>query len=337
MLTLIIAILSFIIGGFLIYFVLRPRLNNIQKLNEEIVKQNKDLESKNMDLDDQYTILSTAVKAITSRKEEVENNLNILQSKRDEVENSLNSLQNQAKQSADIFYQQSMENARVRLEYDLNKQEFKYTKAKEEYENEYQSTLVDCSLELSNLIDSKKEELTKLDEEIQLHSREVAAAVDAAKRAEEIKTKADFYKLQLPQIDIDEIGLLRSIEPKLRDKDILNKVIWKSYYEKPTTDLIGRVIGSGVHTGIYKITNLENQMCYVGQAVDLSARWKQHIKRGIGAEPATRNKLYPAMLAIGVENFSFEVIEECSREELDVREDYWQDYFKAKEFGYSIK
>jgi len=107
-----------------------------------------------------------------------------------------------------------------------------------------------------------------------LHSREVAAAVDAAKRAEEIKTQADFYKLQLPQIDIDEIKLLRSIEPKLRDKDILNKVIWKSYYEKPTTDLIGRVIGSGIHTGIYKITNLENQMCYVGQAVDLSSRWK---------------------------------------------------------------
>ena len=67
--------------------------------------------------------------------------------------------------------------------------------SKEEYENEYQSTLVDCSLELSNLIDSKKEELNKLDEEIQLHSREVAAAVDAAKRAEEIKNQADFYKL----------------------------------------------------------------------------------------------------------------------------------------------
>jgi uncharacterized membrane-anchored protein YhcB (DUF1043 family) len=52
MLTLIIAILAFIVGGFLIYFILRPRLNNIQKLNEEIVKQNKELESKNSDLDD---------------------------------------------------------------------------------------------------------------------------------------------------------------------------------------------------------------------------------------------------------------------------------------------
>jgi predicted nucleic acid-binding protein len=52
MLTLIIAILAFIIGGFLIYFILCPRLNNIQKLNEEIIKQNKELESKNLDLDD---------------------------------------------------------------------------------------------------------------------------------------------------------------------------------------------------------------------------------------------------------------------------------------------
>ena len=323
MLTLVVAVLSLIIGGLLIYLVLRPRLNNIQKLNEEVARQNIQLKAENLDLDDQYTILSTAVKVLSSKKEE--------------IENSLTSLQNQAQQSADIFYKQSMENAKTKLVYDLNQEQFKYEKAKEECQNIYESTLADCSLELSTLINSKKEELNKLDEESYLHSREVAAAVDAAKRAEEIKTKADFYKLQLPQIDIDEIKLLRSIEPKLRDKDILNKVIWKSYYEKPTTDLIGRVIGSGVHTGIYKITNLENQMCYVGQAVDLAARWKQHIKRGIGAEPPTRNKLYPAMLSIGVENFSFEIIEECSREELDAREDYWQEYFKAKEFGYSIK
>jgi group I intron endonuclease len=78
-------------------------------------------------------------------------------------------------------------------------------------------------------------------------------------------------------------------------------------------------------------------MCYVGQAANLAERWKQHIKRGLGADPVTKNKLYPAMKAIGVENFSFEVIEECERSKLDEREDYWQDFFKAKEFGYSIK
>jgi hypothetical protein len=98
--------------------------------------------------------------------------------------------------------------------------------------------------------------------------------VSAAKRAEELKTQADFYKIQLSDIDIQEIEMLRNVAPYLRDKEPLNKVIWKVYYEKPTTDLIGRVIGSGAHTGIYKITNLQNDMCYIGQAADLAARWK---------------------------------------------------------------
>jgi hypothetical protein len=65
-------------------------------------------------------------------------------------------------------------------------------------------------------------------------------------------------------LDIEEIKKLKSIIPYLRDSEPLNKVIWKVYYEKPYTDLIGRVVGSKVKSGIYKITNQENQMCYVG-------------------------------------------------------------------------
>ena len=146
-----------------------------------------------------------------------------------------------------------------------------------------------------------------------------------------------FYKLQLSKEDIDEIARLRQVLPYLRDKEPLNKVIYKCYYEKPYTDLVGRVVGAGVHTGIYKITNTLNDMCYVGQAANIAERWRQHIKRGVGAEPPTRNKLYPAMLETGVENFTFEIVCECSREQLNEQEDYWQDFFHAKDWGYSIK
>lgn len=71
-----------------------------------------------------------------------------------------------------------------------------------------------------------------------------------------------------------EIKQLRDVEKYLRNPEPLNKIIWKCYYEKPYTDLVGRVIGQGIHTGIYKITNLENNMCYVGQAVNISERWR---------------------------------------------------------------
>jgi len=101
------------------------------------------------------------------------------------------------------------------------------------------------------------------------------------------RQQKDFYRLQLSDLDLEEIKKIRSIEPYLRKKEPLNKVIWKVYYEKPYTDLIGRVIGQSKKTGIYKITNLENGKCYIGQAVDLAERWKQHIKRGIGADPPT--------------------------------------------------
>ena len=89
--------------------------------------------------------------------------------------------------------------------------------------------------------------------------------------------------------------------------------------------------------GIYSITNKLNNKRYIGQSIDIEKRWKQHILCGIGADKAGNNKLYPAMLTFGVENFTFEIIEECEKEQLGERERYWQEYFQARSFGYSIK
>jgi len=135
-------------------------------------------------------------------------------------------------------------------------------------------------LALNNAIDLKQEKLDEL-------QSKVNAATEANKRAELERSKKDFYRLVLSDTDKEEIKKIRSITPYLRSAEPINKVIWKVYYEKPYTDLVGRVIGPNKKTGIYKITNIENGMCYVGQAVDIAERWKQHIKRGIGADPPT--------------------------------------------------
>ena len=57
----------------------------------------------------------------------------------------------------------------------------------------------------------------------------------------------------------------------------------------------------------------------------------------MGAEAPTRNKLYPAMKEIGVENFTFEILEDCDREQLNEREKYWIEYFSCMTFGYNMK
>lgn len=316
-------ILSLILGGIAVYFILQPKIKKTQEYNLDIERLNNNLIDKKQQLEDET--------------KELQIGLASLQAKRDEVQSSISLLEQQAKESADIFYKKNMEIAQTNLDKSLENASNYYTTQTEQYQNDYKEMMADCAQSVSDLINQKKIELEKLDLAIKEQSEKVNASVEASKRAEEIRSQSDFYKLIIPEEDLNEIKELREVEKHLRNPEPLNKVIWKCYYEKPTTDLIGRVIGSGTHTGIYKITNLTNQMCYVGQAANLAERWKQHIKRGLGADPVTKNKLYPAMKAIGVENFSFEVIEECERSKLDEREDYWQDFFKAKEFGYSIK
>lgn len=42
------------------------------------------------------------------------------------------------------------------------------------------------------------------------------------------------------------------------------------------------------------------------------------------------------MMKYGVENYSFEVIEECSREELNKREAFWIEFYHSQDFGYNM-
>jgi group I intron endonuclease len=69
--------------------------------------------------------------------------------------------------------------------------------------------------------------------------------------------------------------------------------------------------------GIYKITNLINGMSYVGQSVDISKRWNAHKHEGRQNHNAY---LHRAIHKHGIENFLFEVVEECNLDNLDVLE-----------------
>lgn len=272
-----------------------------------------------------------------SEREELLVTISNLTTQRKEISESIGLLEEQANKAADTFYKQSMELVHTNFDAETTRLGLEVQKWQQEAEDEYLRTLKESMESFNNQLAEKRIELQKLDLALDQLRQTVNAAVEADKRAAAIAAQNDFYRLVISNEDIQEIAKLREVEQYLRDKEPLNKVIWKVYYEKPYTDLIGRVVGTGIHTGIYKITNIENGMCYVGQAANIADRWKQHIKRGLGAETPTRNKLYPAMLAIGVENFTFEIVEECDRLSLDAREDYWQDYFHAKDFGYSIK
>ena len=252
-------------------------------------------------------------------------------------------------QKADFLTnQQHYEEEIAKLEKDWQTFSEELSKRKTEHEQNLNAQLEQLTLQYQDNVtmfcEESEKTIAQCQKEIQENEKlleslkhKVDAATEVAKREEEKRTAVDFYRLQLSTADCEEVKKLRDIVSTLRDQDAINKVIWKVYYEKPTTDLIGRVVGSKIKTGIYKITNIQNQMTYVGQSVNVAERFKQHIKRGLGAETPTRNKLYPAMAATGLENFTFELIEECDKSELDEREKYWQNYFNSLSYGYSMR
>ena len=82
--------------------------------------------------------------------------------------------------------------------------------------------------------------------------------------------------------------------------------------------------------GIYKIENLINHKVYIGQAIDIKKRWKDH-KRMLRNGNHFRSHLQHSWNKYGEENFSFEILEICKLEEMDEKERYWLRYYGGYE------
>lgn len=331
--TVIYCVICFLLGAGLLYLGLRNKLKATIELDTQTREENAKIIEESQRLLQTQNQLNEKISNLNNDYNSLIKEIDFLKDKKKILDDNYQ----QASLNAEMYCQKANELASEKFAQSAEQMAQKYQQAEDNYQQEYLKAIKESTKEYTNLIIQKQEELNKISQELVEAKAKQNAIVEANKRAEEVKQKEQFYKLNLSEIDIEEIKKLRSIIPYLRSAEPINKVIWKVYYEKSYTDLIGRVIGQGIHTGIYKITNIENQKCYIGQAVNIADRWKQHIKRGVGAEAPTRNKLYPAMYELGPEQFTFEILEECDKSLLDSREDYWQEFYQAKEFGYSIK
>lgn len=82
--------------------------------------------------------------------------------------------------------------------------------------------------------------------------------------------------------------------------------------------------------GIYKITNKINNKIYIGQSIDIKRRWSEHKSRANEKDTNCYNKpLYRSIRKYGIENFNFEIIEECKVEELNEKEKYYIQLFNS--------
>jgi group I intron endonuclease len=89
--------------------------------------------------------------------------------------------------------------------------------------------------------------------------------------------------------------------------------------------------------GIYKIENLINGKVYIGQSVDVNYRLTNHKSESFNPNSNSyETAIHRAIRKYGIENFSFEVIERCSPDELKDREVYWIKKYESYEKGYNM-
>lgn len=90
---------------------------------------------------------------------------------------------------------------------------------------------------------------------------------------------------------------------------------------------------SGRICGIYKIISPSNRV-YIGQSVDVKSRWRTYLSLSTGNKGQIL--LYKSLTKYSPEKHTFEIIEECSVEDLNCRERYWQDFYDVLNGGLNL-
>lgn len=201
---------------------------------------------------------------------------------------------------------------------------------KQKIESNVEQVRLQCEEEIIAL----KEQVCEVKEHLDNLYAKRQNTLAVIKEEEKIKNEVDFYRVMLKKEDVEDIEQLKSIERKLNNKDVLRKLIYKTFIESQMNLMFARV-GITETAGVYKITNIKNNMCYIGQSTNVKNRVKAHIQAAIGISTIASQVVHDKMAEEGLDNFTFQLVEECDKTQLNDREKYFINYYSSNEYGYN--
>lgn len=213
----------------------------------------------------------------------------------------------------------------------LQQKEYQLQVWARDIENYANALLTEKTGQLRNVNDKIKEAENSLQGLVQT---EKAAKAVLLKQKEQ-KDKINDYRLIPSDSELIEIKELEKIKKELRKPRVLSMLIWQTFWQPLAKVKFPIILQDKTKMGIYKITNIKTQECYVGQSVDIYKRWCEHCKAGLGIDTPPGNKLYKAIQSEGLENFTFELLSQCKQNELNERERYFIELFQADTYGYN--
>lgn len=297
----------------------KQQVEQLQKDIEAYDKQKQDSQSVNWMLLNTIDVAREELSAINAEIEYKQEKQDILQK---ELDRQLALTENAKKISSSAFeaYFDILEDkyARIEREYDekLEKLKNEATDNYDAFVEELQSNYAERKAEYDILTDT------------------VDALNKSIRRIEADEATKAIYQIYITNNDLSDVKALLDLCESFKNPRALRMVVWQSYFQKETNNLCTRLDANNT-CGIYKITNIENKKCYVGQSVNIAERFKQHIKCGLGIDTPVTNSLYKAMMNDGVWNFTFEILEKCTAEQLNDCERKWIALFEADTIGYN--
>ena len=195
----------------------------------------------------------------------------------------------------------------------------------------FNSYLNQCTLEEEEA--EKKKELDDLTTTINDYKARRDVINQEILRARAIEEQQDFYRVQLEESSKRDIQLINSIRKDFSKIDILDKLIYDGYVKKSVDEMVKRVLEGKNPSGIYKITRLKTGEIYIGKSVNVKDRWVQHAKSAFHCGTISHSILHTTIEKDGIENFTWELLEEVPKDNLSNREKYWIEFYDSKKYG----
>ena len=183
-----------------------------------------------------------------------------------------------------------------------------------------------------------KNELAQMDAKLESERSKYLSVIETVQRSQSEEEKDLNHHIQISSSDRSDINyLLNHVAEELRNPDILYKLIWSEYIQKKANEMLDYILPSRECSGIYKITNDRTKQAYIGRSTSVRKRLTDHIKSSVGINTIADQRIHQAMRDEGIWNFTFELIEECSKEQLNEREKYYINFFSTEKLGYNQK
>ena len=317
----------YIIGGCIIiililFLIFRARYKKkCKEIFEEIVKteKNKIQERVEHELGDLNLRLKSNKAVLEDLNEQIEEkykfNTSLQKIREDELDRIIQKEREKRKLQLDIEIEEWAESAQEAAEY-----EFNYLQSL------YASKLTERQAELSQINTELEEYRIKRD------------AINAEiLRSRALNEQQDFYRIQIDENSKHDIDIINSIRPQIYKFETLNKLLYDNYVSKPAKEMVKRVLEGRNPSGIYKITNIETQEIYIGKSTSVADRWINHVKSACGLDGVADSQFQRALKKYGVDSFTWELLEETSKDKLTEREKYYIQFYDTTRYGYNMK